>query len=963
MKKSLTPIALLLAFSLTATADNETVTVAQCTDGISLTSPVDYTITGTTPFATTGSIDIQDEDATVIFSALKPSKAKAYLDNITINGSPAQNGTNCWLEIYQNGAIVYPHTETGFKPLTVYTEANYGGESYNGFTPYVKYTTGGWVNNFKSFRLKRGYMATIATNNNGQGWSKVFVAQDHDLEVDFTTVSYGKYIAGREGFIRVFPWRNVTKKGTAGAPGQQDALNITWRYGWDGGGWHDEQVEYIPQHHHEGWPSWSGINSLSACNTVLGNNEPDNSGDAREQYITVDEIEERLFGVNGTWQNGAYGGGLRVGSPAMSGDARGSWLSTFISLCEKYNCRIDFIADHCYWLNNGGNYYWQMDQTYNKYKRPIWITEWNYGANWTSWPGSSTDGSDANQTIELNAIKDIVGNLEAHPHVERYAIYNWVQDCRTIVLNGELTKAGQWYGALASKSAYSDANEYTMGWTYWAPSDLNLTYAKNTKRATLNWTHLNGKQTDSVCVERKIVDEDNVWETIKNLGMVQSSTPTYNYDDLSSYSGVVYYRIANHDSDGKTRYSNETAITLGSAQGSDTFQYGKLTVTNLDPINVDFSESFSEIPTIFMGVCTNNNAKLYPGNLNTELSRTKFSYQILPWTKQSNSITTLEKNEDIAFMAVKQGNYKYGELDCEVGTAKANMVDTTTVSFNQPFPDSVTPIVLVELRKPTLKTNPISIHIWDVTSTGFKMIAQYEEAIGTKSKVNQTVCYMAITPGRGTVLSEPTDSRELIATDTTSITRYPLNEETDSVVYTLQNTYRTAIANTDILAGTGENKVYGTTYKSCTFILGGDTLSFKSPKVFARCQTNNYPAAAILRKASEKTIIDKTSGHYKEVYAVNIKRQVDGTSTTTKKNTLANSDMLGYVVVGEGKTTYVEDTLEETAYELCDHEEVEPTITVEDIARLIDRYLDNDPDFPVTIEDITQLIDRYLSQR
>ena len=956
-------LTLLAAISLTAQAANEQQTVAQCTDGISLTTPIDYIITDTNPFATTGAIDIQNEDAVVIFPNIRPAKAKNYLSNITINGEAAINGTNCWVEIYKNGSIVYPHPETNYRPLTVFTEANYNGDSYNNFAPYTKYTTGSWVNNIASFRLKRGYMATIATNPNGQGWSKVFIAQDEDLNIDFTIVPYGKYINKREGFIRIFPWRNVTKKGTAGAPGQEEALNITWRYGWDGGGWHNDLVEYIPQHHHEGWPSWSGINSLTGCNTVLGNNEPDNSGDQREQYIKVEEIESRLFGPNGSWQQEAYSGGLRVGSPAMSGDARGGWLSKFMELCTKYNCRIDFIADHCYWLNDGGNYYWQMDQTYNKYHRPIWITEWNYGANWTSWPGSDTSGSDANQTIELNAIKDIVNNLESHPHVERYAIYNWVQDCRTIVLNGGLTKAGKWYGQLKSNPAYNSINEYTMGWNYWDPSDLSVTINNRTKKVTLNWTHLNGKQTDSICIERKIIDEGDVWETIANLGMTANTSPTYGNEDLSPYSGVIIYRIANHDSDGNTRYSNEYSITLGSAQGNDTFQHGKLTVTNLNAITTDFSESFSEIPAIFMGLCSNANTSLYPGNLITSATKAKFDYQIKPWTKQSDTPISFTKNEEIPFMAFKAGNYRYGTLDCEVGIGKVNMVDTTLITFTQAFPDSITPIVIAELRNPTLKTNPIAINIWDVTNTGFKAIVQYEEAIGTKSTIKQNLCYLAITPGRGSILSEPTGAKELIATDTISADTIQISELTDSVTYTLRKTYRNTIAHTDILAGIGENNMYGSTYKLCTFSLGGETLYFKSPKVFARCQTNHYPAAAILRKTANKTVTDKTSPYYKYVYGVNIKRQTDVTTTTTIKDNKNNSDTLGYIVIGEGENTYEEQILEETAYELCDHhDKPQPLITIQDIANLIDLYMENNPEFPVTIQDITDLIDQYLMQ-
>ena len=444
-------------------AGNTIKSVTQCTESVSLTDAVDYVITGTTPFATTGSIDIVNADAVVIFKSLKPSKAKTYLGNIKINGAKAVDGTNCWLEIYDNGAIVYPHAELTFRPLTVFTENNFGGDAINSFVPYTTYTTGDWVNNVRSIKLKRGYMATIATNANGLGWSKCFIAQDEDKEIDFAKVTYGKYISGRAGFIRVFPWRRVTKKGTAGDPGQFGQLNATWRYGWDGQGYASEDFEYIPQHHHEGWPSWNEINGRTGVNTMLGNNEPDNSGDSREKYTPVEDIENVFF-KSGSWAN-AYASGFRVGSPAMSGSARNSWLTTFMNLCNEYNYRIDFIADHIYWYSPGSSYSGDISSTSNHFGgRPVWLTEFNNGANWTSetWPTSDRSYSTANANHQLERLSNIITALEANNKLERHAVYNWVQDCRNIVLNGALTKAGEWFANLKSNTAYSDANEYTM---------------------------------------------------------------------------------------------------------------------------------------------------------------------------------------------------------------------------------------------------------------------------------------------------------------------------------------------------------------------------------------------------------------------------------------------------------------------------------------------------------------------
>jgi len=275
-----------------AWAQNSTQTVSQVASAVTLNDAVDYVITGATPFATAGSVDICNDDAVVIFKYLKPSVVKkSWLKYLLVNGEHATT-KNVWVGIYENGAIVYPHTREGFQPLTVYSETDFGGESCSDYTPYEFYNSaklmGAMDNNIRSFRLKRGYMATLACNYNGTGFSRVFIAQDADLEVS----ELQKELLGKVSFIRVFPWNKVTKKGSAGGgEDQMDALNITWFYNWSAGELDFADYEYVPQHHHEGWPSWDGINAQKYTNTVLGNNEPDNQGDQREEYIAPENIE------------------------------------------------------------------------------------------------------------------------------------------------------------------------------------------------------------------------------------------------------------------------------------------------------------------------------------------------------------------------------------------------------------------------------------------------------------------------------------------------------------------------------------------------------------------------------------------------------------------------------------------------------------------------------------------------
>ena len=64
LRKSLITLALVCVSSIFAA--NTIKTVSQVTSAVTLTEAVDYHITNTTPFATAGSIDIQNPDAVVI---------------------------------------------------------------------------------------------------------------------------------------------------------------------------------------------------------------------------------------------------------------------------------------------------------------------------------------------------------------------------------------------------------------------------------------------------------------------------------------------------------------------------------------------------------------------------------------------------------------------------------------------------------------------------------------------------------------------------------------------------------------------------------------------------------------------------------------------------------------------------------------------------------------------------------
>lgn len=884
-----------------ALAGNETVTVSQVTEAVVLTEAVDYVITGEEPFTTAGSIDIQNSDAVVIFTALKPSEVKSdWLSYISLNGTTATSN-NAWTGIYQNGAIVYPHTKKTFQPLTVYTEEDFGGESSSDWTPYTFYNSssalGDFENNVRSFKLKRGYMVTFACMSTGLGYSRCFIAQDADLEVS----ALQSQLSGKVGFIRVFPWNRATKKGYAGnATDANSALNTTWHYGWDAGTYEYDDYEYVPQHHHEGWPSWSTINGLTNCNTMLGNNEPDNYSDSKEQYINpsatdpstgLDSIEVQFFygtsGSNGTWISNAYTSGFRVITPAMSSNITG-WLGKFIGYCEEYNCRLDGMGAHCYWQNWGSSFDSSLNWYYSLYGLPIWITEFNNGANWTTWPvnDGSLDATTESQAYHLAALSDIVTHLEANANVERYAIYNWVGDCRSVYLNSELTPSGEWYAALESNDAYSYDNKLYMSWTYHSPTNLTARFYNTSKRVLLTWTNMNGKQTDSTYIERMIEGESS-WTVLDTLGM-PSSTSTSFSDTLSNgEKGLITYRIHNFDSDNKQRYSGEAYVTVGGTDGNDVIQYGSLSIT--DPSEtyiVEYENEYASRPAVFIGLQTNNTSTTIaqPYLKTTNIKANQFTYAMMPWNAQSGSTDTFDEAESVPFMVLPADTVLDWGLNAQVGVL--NIKDTTEITFASPFDEGVTPVVIATLNNCS-NSKYATIHkVFDITNTGFKAVATTEEGNSYSiAKVNQSLAYFAIAPGSA-VIDEDNDISIAAGVGY------------DYLVY------RTARANTFYLAAEEGAVTVADPYTGDSLLV--DTLLTEDPVLFAEIQTANTPVAATLRgEGRTKTYRDEDSNKYSLTYGMRTTRIVD-TSVQSKSSVdtpLSTADVVGWVAI-HGTLTY-----------------------------------------------------------
>ncbi|MBP8606494.1 MAG: discoidin domain-containing protein, partial [Phycisphaerae bacterium] len=437
-------LALTVLLPLTAKADidmvNQSLTYSSLTSTtVNISGVSELHLTSQTPLSGC-TINLNSPDAFLFLESVKPSTAvSSYLGQVKVSGAAAVAAFNVRVVEYGIGSVIIPQPPT-FAPLQVFSEENFAG-SWAYLTQYTTYNTsmlGTMANNISSFILKRGYTATFAQNENGTGFSKNYVAQDCDLEIG---VLPGK-LDNKINFVRVFPWRWVSKKGIAGNIGQN--LDIKWWYNWNIDQNSTLDKEYVPIRQNRWWPGLNQNWQTRGASHLLGYNEPDHTEQAN---IAVGD-------AIWSWPD-LLATGLRVGSPATTDGGRSSWLYPFMQRADAADLRVDFVAVHYYWCYDPANPTGAANQMYNFLKavydqtgRPIWVTEWNNGANWTGC-------ADPTYAQQAAAVAAMINMLDSTPFVERYAIYNWVEDCRRVQWDdGWPTQAGEVYRDQISPIGY-----------------------------------------------------------------------------------------------------------------------------------------------------------------------------------------------------------------------------------------------------------------------------------------------------------------------------------------------------------------------------------------------------------------------------------------------------------------------------------------------------------------------------
>ena len=288
-----------------------------------------------------------------------------------------------------------------------------------------------------------------------------------------------------------------------------DKLSPSWHYSWN---WeyrtgYPSNVEFVPMI----WGSQSAtqekmdylnnLASIGVIENVLAFNEPDLEGQAN---MTVDEAVN-LWPILETLN-------VSISSPATSAPLN-DWMRDFMNKATAQNIRVDFIAIHIYHKNIPANFLALVEEVYQTYGKPIWITE--FAVRDTS--ASSNSPNIYTEAYVLDFMEEVLNALDQLDYVKRYSWfdpnsnnpkYPRLETADLITETNELTALGNFY---ANHSL--SASTFNLPNIYISPNPVSdIIYINgNTEMLEATIYDLNGQ----IMLKQNVKDKLNVG-TLKN---------------------------------------------------------------------------------------------------------------------------------------------------------------------------------------------------------------------------------------------------------------------------------------------------------------------------------------------------------------------------------------------------------------------------------------------------------------
>lgn len=581
LRQYLLAVTMLLCAAHIAAANTKT-TVSQVAALVTLTDDVDYIVTSDTPFGDDGIVNIANtEHAVLILSEVKPSAAIRLLaDHVQIDGARAVNNTNCQVKLYNRGCIILPYGNST-KPLTVYSEPDFQGESSNSFgldsdNGFMNTLTDKQLNNrIRSFKLKRGYMVTFSLKERGRGYSRCFIAADADIEMAKMPIVLDKSISS----YRVFKWYDAGKPALANDTRSASvaALDVSSCYSFGLGENRLPDAECVPHHIYEDWPSAAACGAVTYSPHLKTNNEPGNSADDHPQSVAT---------ILNNWEN-LMATGMRLCSPSSHDGSLGH-LREFMDSVDARGWRCDIIDLHCYWAESSFNEWSFKTQWVDRYQRPIWISEWVWGASWNNngifgvATGDNRNNPTQNQLIQnRDAVRRICNLLNGWNYIERYYYWNSEANCSKLYYDNKLTPAGEMYAKLDGGLAYNGSVGYVPKIPkQQAPKDLVIDFHKEEGKADFTWYEFNGEMNEYINLERS-KDGGTTWEVVADLytmeGMNLESEGQHQISHIEAQTGWQF-RISEKDGNGYLKRSNVVMAVSDKTEAGDPVIVGEKTM-------------------------------------------------------------------------------------------------------------------------------------------------------------------------------------------------------------------------------------------------------------------------------------------------------------------------------------------------------------------------------------------------
>lgn len=191
-----------------------------------------------------------------------------------------------------------------------------------------------------------------------------------------------------------------------------DALDINWFYTWG--------AKYPAVRPTPGFVPmiWGGqavrrntvddvLNDLGTteASELLGFNEPDHP----------EQADMTVASAIAYWP-ALEASGLRLGSPSPV-HIRGDWFKAFMDQAAAKDRRVDFITMHSYASPNSESFLNIVQEVYDRYGKPIWITEYAVA----DWEATATSPSRYSAKEIMAFMGETAAGFRDMPFVERFA--------------------------------------------------------------------------------------------------------------------------------------------------------------------------------------------------------------------------------------------------------------------------------------------------------------------------------------------------------------------------------------------------------------------------------------------------------------------------------------------------------------------------------------------------------------